>query len=71
MKWTSPQCITAVCSIILGFLLVYLDFFLTLDNQIHDNTLWVLGQSLGYAGAIFGVKGYIDSKFIKFKNEEK
>ena len=68
MKWTSPQCITAVGSLILGFLLIFCDFFMSADNYIHDSSLWVLGQAFLYAGAIFGVKGYIDGKFIKFTN---
>lgn len=71
MKWTSPQAVTAVAALILGFLLIYLDFFLSEEGQVHDSSLYVLGQSFLYAGAIFGVKGYVDGKFVKFKNEEK
>lgn len=71
MKWTSPQCITAVGSLVLGFLLIFLDFFLTVNNEIHDGSLWVLGQAFLYAAAIFGVKGYVDGKFIKFKDDVK
>lgn len=69
MKWLSPQCVTAVGSLILGFLLIFLDFFMTEDNIVHESSLWVLGQCFLYAGAIFGVKGYVDGKFVKFKNE--
>ncbi|MBQ0073609.1 MAG: hypothetical protein KBT34_05405 [Prevotella sp.] len=71
MKWDSPQCITAVGSLCLGFLLIFLDFFMNEEGHIHDSSLWVLGQSFLYAGAIFGVKGYVDGKFVKFKNEVK
>lgn len=71
MKWTSPQCITAVGSLVLGFLLIFLDFFLTVNNEIHDGSLWVLGQAFLYAAAMFGVKGYVDGKFIKFKENMK
>lgn len=69
MKWTSPQCVYAGISIALGFLLIYLDFFLTETHEIHDNSLWVLGQCFIFAGSIFGLKGYVDGKFIKFKED--
>lgn len=69
MKWTSPQCVYAGLSLGLGFLLIYLDFFLTESHEIHDNSLWVLGQCFIFAGTVFGFKGYIDGKFIKFKED--
>ena len=69
MKWTSPQCVSALGSLLAGFVLIYLDFFLNEQGEIHDNTLWVMGQAFIYASAIFGVKGYIDGKFIKFKKD--
>jgi hypothetical protein len=68
MNWTTPQVITAVGSLICGFVLVFLDFFLTETHIIHDSTLYVLGQSFLYAGGIFGVKGYIDNKLINYRN---
>lgn len=71
MKWNTPQTVTAVGSLLLGFLLIFCDFFLSENNEIHDNSLYVLGQSFIYAGAIFGVKGYVDGKFIKFKKDMK
>ena len=69
MNWKSPECVTAVGSLICGFILVFLDFFLTETHLIHDSTLYVLGQSFLYAGAIFGAKGYIDNKLINFNNK--
>lgn len=67
MKWNSPQCVTACGSLLLGFMLIFMDFFLADNNEIHDSSLWVLGQAFLYAGAIFGVKGYVDGKFVKWK----
>ena len=68
MNWKSPQTVTAVGSLVCGFTLVFLDFFLTETHIIHDSTLYVLGQSFLYAGSIFGVKGYIDNKLINYRN---
>ena len=69
MNWKSPQTVTAVGSLVCGFVLVFLDFFLTETHLIHDSTLYVLGQSFLYAGAIFGVKGYVDQKMISFRSK--
>lgn len=69
MKWTSPQCATAVGSLIAGFALIFLDFFYPPTGIIHEGALFVLGQSFLYAGGIFGIKGYVDGKIIKFKND--
>lgn len=69
MNWKSPQTVTAVGSLVCGFTLVFLDFFLTETHLIHDSTLYVLGQSFLYAGAIFGVKGYVDQKMISFRSK--
>lgn len=69
MNWKSPQTVTAVGSLVCGFTLVFLDFFLTETHLIHDSTLYVLGQSFLYAGAVFGVKGYIDQKMINFRSK--
>ena len=69
MKWSSPQAVTAVGSLVLGFVLIFLDFFMTETHQVHDSSLWVLGQCFLYAGSIWGLKGYVDGKFVKFKNE--
>lgn len=69
MKWTSPQCIAAFVALISGILLCYLDFYLSEAHEIHDNSLFVLGQLLIFSAGIFGVKGYVDGKFIKFKND--
>lgn len=71
MKWTSPQCVYAGLSLALGFALVYLDFFLTENHEVHDNSLWVLGQCFIFAGTVFGFKGYVDGKLIKFKEDLK
>jgi hypothetical protein len=62
MKWTSPQTVSALGSLLLGFTLIYLDFFMAENNEVHDSTLWVLGQAFIYAGSIFGIKGYVDGR---------
>lgn len=71
MKWTSPQTVSALASLFLGFTLIYLDFFMTEGNEVHDSTLWVLGQAFIYAGSIFGLKGYVDGRLGNFNKTQK
>lgn len=49
---------SAVMTLALGHLLVYLDFFAR--GFVHGNTLMYFGQCLIYAGSALGVKLYID-----------
>lgn len=49
---------SAVVTLALGHLLVYLDFFAR--GYVHGNTLMYFGQCLIYAGSALGVKLYID-----------
>ena len=71
MKWTSPQTVSALGSLLLGFTLIYLDFFMTEGNEVHDSTLWVLGQAFIYAGSIFGIKGYVDGRLGNINKPQK
>lgn len=49
---------SAIMTLALGHLLVYLDFFAR--GYVHGNTLMYFGQCLIYAGSALGVKLYID-----------
>ena len=49
---------SAVMTLALGHLLIYLDFFAR--GYVHGNTLMYFGQCLIYAGSALGVKLYID-----------
>ena len=55
---TLLQLWSAVVTLALGHLLVYLDFFAR--GYVHGNTLMYFGQCLIYAGIALGVKLYID-----------
>ena len=70
MKWSSPQIVSAMGALVLGFKLTYLDFFMTENNEVHDSTLWVLGQAFIYAGSIFGIKGYVDGRLNNFNHQD-
>lgn len=53
---------TAIVSLALGHILVYLDFCLTEEHIIHEPTLWYFGQCCVLFGTVIGVIKYVDRK---------
>ncbi len=64
---------SAVGMLIVGVSLNIAGFIVPPTGEISDSVLWVLAQSLIYAGSVFGVKSYIDGKVddVKRKLENK
>jgi hypothetical protein len=52
---------TAVAMILSGIVLAFLSFFLN-GYDIADGVLWYIAQALTYAGGIFGVSIYFETK---------
>lgn len=50
--------ISAIVMLCFGITLTAIGFALDPVGEIHDSVLWVLGQSLIYAGSIFGIAYY-------------
>lgn len=72
------QVCTAVGMLIAGVGLSVAGFIVPPTGQIHDSVLWFFAQCLIYAGSIFGVAIYVNTKFNhlvdklnKMKEEEK
>lgn len=59
---------SAVVMLASGVLLTFLCFFLN-HYDIKDNVLWYVAQTLVYAGSIFGVTVYVNSKFGEIKQK--
>ena len=51
--------ITACVILMFGIALTATGFFTEPTGEVHDSVLWILGQSLIYAGSIFGVSAYL------------
>ena len=49
-----------------GVCLVFLCFFFN-NYDLKDSVLWYVGQCLVYAGSVFGIKAYINSKYGDIK----
>lgn len=64
---------SAVGMLMVGVSLNIAGFIVPPTGEISDSVLWVLAQSLIYAGSVFGVKSYIDGKVddVKRKLESK
>ena len=56
------QIYSALCMLLSGVILSYMGFFIPPIGEISDSVLWYFGQTLIYAGSIFGIKGYVDSR---------
>lgn len=51
--------ITACGMLVFGMTLTAIGFAIEPAGEVHDSVLWILGQSLVYAGSIFGVAAYM------------
>lgn len=65
--------ISAVVMICFGITLTAIGFALDPVGEVSDSVLWILGQSLIYAGGIFGVAAYtknmVDRRVDEWKEE--
>ena len=64
---------SAIVMLCFGMALTAVGFFVSPVGEVHDSILWILGQALLYAGAIFGVAAYtknmVDRRVDEWKEE--
>lgn len=60
---------SAVGMLFVGVSLNIAGFIVPPTGEISNSVLWVLAQSLIYAGSVFGVKSYIDGKVDDVKRK--
>ena len=68
-KRTAFQVYSAVGMLIAGVALSVAGFCVPPVGEISDSVLWFFAQCLIYAGSIFGVSIYVQSKFTDLKKE--
>lgn len=56
---------TACLCLLSGIVMCFLAFFLQVSEHVADNALWYFGETLLYAGSIFGIKEYVDLRLGK------
>lgn len=65
--------ISACVMLIFGITLTAIGFAIAPVGEVSDSALWILGQSLIYAGGIFGIatytKGVVDRRIDEWKDE--
>lgn len=65
--------VCAVGMIIFGCAMCLLSFIFSELHKVDDSVLWILGQSLLFAGSIFGVGLYVNSRvestFLKYHQD--
>ena len=59
----------AIVSLFVGFGLTITAFIVEPMGEIHDSVLWTLGQTLAFAGGIFGVGVYTVGSVRGMKRE--
>lgn len=52
------SCISAIGALLVGFGLTIAGFVVAPAGRVDNSVLWVLGQTLAFAGAIFGIALY-------------
>lgn len=50
---------TAIASFGLGWLIIFLNFFIPPMGEVNDSSLWIMGQSLIYTGSVLGISIYL------------
>ena len=65
--------ISAIAMLSFGMIFTGIGFFVAPLGEVSDSVLWILGQSLIYAGGIFGVAAYtknmVDRRVDEWKEE--
>lgn len=66
---TTYQVFSALAMLLAGVALSIAGFIVPPVGEISDSVLWFFAQCLIYAGSIFGVSIYVQSKFTELKNQ--
>ena len=66
---TKYQVYSALAMLLAGVALSVAGFLVPPVGEISDSVLWFFAQCLIYAGSIFGVSIYVQSKFTEMKEE--
>lgn len=66
---TRYQVYSALAMLLAGVALSVAGFLVPPVGEISDSVLWFFAQCLIYAGSIFGVSIYVQSKFTELKEE--
>ena len=66
---TKYQVYSAMAMLLAGVALSVAGFLVPPVGEISDSVLWFFAQCLIYAGSIFGVSIYVQSKFTELKED--
>lgn len=66
---TTYQVSSALAMLLAGVALSIAGFIVPPVGEISDSVLWFFAQCLIYAGSIFGVSIYVQSKFTELKDQ--
>jgi hypothetical protein len=61
--------ISACVAFVLGWAMSIGAFFVPPVGEVADSILWILGQSLLYSSAVFGVSAYFRSEAVQLRRD--
>ena len=59
----------SISAFIIGILLCIVDFFMPPPGEIHNTSLWFLGEMMAFVGAVFGISLHYSGELKNFKQE--
>lgn len=62
------QIISALCMLGFGMVLSAVGFAVPPTGQIHESVLGIFAECLIYAGSIFGITIYIQTKYVELRS---
>lgn len=63
------QYTVAIFAFLLGIIMCFIDFYVDPLAQMHDTSLWFLGQMIAFCGAVFGISLHYSGELKNFKQE--
>lgn len=69
-KHISSRLLSAYLLLISGTCMAFAGFCVPPVGEISHSVLWYVSQSLIYAGSVFGVSAYVDTRIKKITDEQ-
>ena len=59
----------SISAFLIGIILCIVDFVIPPPGEIHNTSLWFLGEMMAFVGAVFGISLHYNGELKNFKQE--
>ena len=59
----------SISAFFIGIILCVVDFVIPPPGEIHNSSLWFLGEMMAFVGAVFGISLHYSGELKNFKQE--